>query len=148
MGLIDRIEEDSANALRQGDKNSLSVLRMLKSDLKYKKIELGRELTDADCLAVLTAAAKQRKDAIREYRRGARDDLVNKEQAELGIIKKYLPEEMGEEELVKLIDEVIAETDASGPGDIGVVMQAVMPKVKGRADGRKVNELVLKKLRG
>lgn len=148
MGLIEQINSDTIAVMKSGDKVALSVLRMLKSDLKYKQIELKQKLTDEDCLDVLSSAAKKRRDAIREYGKAGRDDLAAKEKAELEIIKKYLPEQISDEEIERLIKEAIAETKASTPAEIGLVMKEIMPKVKGKADGRRVNELVLNILRG
>jgi len=148
MGLIEQINSDTIAVMKSGDKVALSVLRMLKSDLKYKQIELKQKLTDEDCLDVLSSAAKKCRDAIREYGKAGRDDLAAKEKAELEIIKKYLPEQISDEEIERLIKEAIAETNASTPAEIGLVMKEIMPKVKGKADGRRVNELVLNILRG
>ena len=148
MGLTEQINKDIIVAMKSGDKAGLSVLRMLKSDLKYKQIELKVELTNEDCIAVMTSAAKKRRDAIEEYKKADRDDLMAKEIAELEIIKKYLPQQISEEELKSLIKEVINETNASTSADIGMVMKGIMPKVKGRADGRKINQFVSEILRG
>ena len=148
MGLTEQINKDIIVAMKSGDKARLSVLRMLKSDLKYKQIELKVELTDEDCIAVMTSAAKKSRDAIEEYKKADRDDLMAKEIAELEIIKKYLPQQISEDELKSLIKEVINQTNASTPADIGMVMKGIMPKVKGRADGRKINQFVSEILRG
>jgi uncharacterized protein len=146
VGLSETIVKDLAQAMKSGDKVALSVLRMLKSDLKYKQIELGRDLTDEDCLGVLTTTAKKRQDSIDSFTKGGRDDLVAGEKAELEVLKKYLPQQLSESELEKVIDEVIASSGASTPADFGAVMKNLMPKVKGRSDGRMVNEIVRKKL--
>jgi len=148
MGSAERISDEMKAAMKSGDKLSLSVLRMLKSDSKYKQIELGRELTEDDYKAVFSSAAKKRRDAIDGFEKGGRADLVAKEKAELEIINRYLPKQLSESELEKIIADAVAETKASTPNDIGLVMKNLMPKVKGLADGRKVNELVLKKLNG
>jgi uncharacterized protein len=148
VGLFEQISQDLTQAMKSGDKVALSVLRMMKSDLKYKQIELGRELTDEDCLAVFASSAKKRQDSIESFTRAGRDDLASTEKAEFEVIKKYLPQQLSESELEKVIDEVIAEIGASTPNDLGAVMKGLMPKVKGKADGRKINELVRKKLGG
>jgi uncharacterized protein len=148
VGLFEVISQDLTQAMKSGDKLALSVLRMIKSDLKYKQIEIGRELTDEDCNAVFLSAAKKRQDSIDSYAKGGREDLVANETAELEIIKKYLPQQLSESELEKVIGEIIAEIGASTPNDLGAVMKALMPKVKGKADGRKINEIVRKKLGG
>jgi uncharacterized protein YqeY len=148
MGSAEKISDDIKTAMKSGDKITLGVLRMLKSDLKYKQIELGRELTEDDFKAVLSSAAKKRRDSIEGFEKGARADLVAKEKAELEVIHKYLPQQLSDTDLERIIADVIAETNASTPNDIGLVMKSLMPKVKGRADGRKVNELVSQKLNG
>ena len=148
MGLSEQIVKDLTQAMKSGDKVAVDVLRMLKSDLKYRQIEYGHELTDDDCLAVLSTSAKKRQDSIDSFARGARDDLVDKEKAELEVLKKYLPQQLSTGELEKIIAEVIAETKASTPADLGLVMKNLMPKVKGKADGRQVNEIVRKLLGG
>ena len=146
MTISEKINEDLKSAMKSGDKTALSVLRMLKSDCKYKQIELGRDLTDDDVLAVLASSAKKRRDAIEGFEKGGRSDLVAKEKAELEVLSGYLPQPMSTEELEKIVAEVIAETGASTPKDIGLVMKQLMPKVKGKIDGRKVNEAVARKL--
>ena len=148
MGSFERISDEIKIAMKSGEKINLGVFRMLKSDLKYKQIELGRELTEDDCMAVFSSAAKKRRDAIEGFEKGARADLVAKEKAELEIINGYLPRQLSDTDLEKIVAEVIAETNAATPNDIGLVMKSLMPKVRGLADGRKVNELVSKKLNG
>lgn len=146
MGIADNINKDLVSAVKSGDKVSIAVMRMLKSEIKYKQIELGRELTDDDCITVLSSAAKKRRESIESFTRGSRDDLVAREKAELEVVTKYLPEQMSDSQLGELIDTVIAEVNASTSADIGPVMKNIMPRVRGRADGRKVNEMVRKKL--
>lgn len=148
MNLSEKISADLITAMKTGDKVRVSVLRMLKSELKYRQIELGRELKDEDSLAVFSSAAKKRRDSIEGFEKGGRADLVAQEQAELEILKEFLPRQLTEAELEDFVAQAIAETQASTPAEIGAVMKILMPKVKGRADGRKVNELVAKKLSG
>lgn len=148
MGLFELISQDLAQAMKSGDKLALGVLRMIKSDLKYKQIEIGRELTDEDCIAVFSSAAKKRQDSIDSFIKAGRNDLADNEAAELEIIKKYLPQQLSESELEQVIGETIAELGASTPNDLGAVMKALMPKVKGKADGRRINEIVRRKLGG
>jgi len=146
MGIAEKIYEDLKAAMKSGDKVTLEVVRMLKSEFKYKQIELGRDLNDDEYIAVIASAAKKRREAIIGFEKGGRADLVAKETKELEIVNKYLPQQLSDEEIEKIIDVVIKEVNASTPTDIGAVMKALMPKVKGKADGRKVNELVAKKL--
>ena len=141
MSLLQNIDKNVAEALKAGDKITVTVLRGLKSDLKYRRIEKGDELTDDDILAVLTHAAKQRRDSIEQFAAGGREDLVAKERAELEIIQAYLPKQLSEDELREIISAAIAETGAVSPAQLGLVMKVVMPKVKGVADGKLINKL-------
>ncbi len=142
MSLLQRIDEDLIKALKGGDRFKATVLRGLKSDIKYKKIEKGNELTDDDIVGVLSTAAKRRGDSIEQFRAGNRLDLVEKETTELAIIKEYLPEQLSEEDVRGLIRLAIEETGADSTAKTGLVMKALMPKVKGMADGRLVSRLV------
>jgi uncharacterized protein YqeY len=128
-------------ALKAGEKEKLTVLRGLKSDLKYRQISAGKELTDQQVLEVLGSAAKKRRESAEQFAAGGRQDLVDKEQAELAIIESYLPEQLSEAEIKDAIKAAIEETGADSPQKIGLVMKAVMPKVKGRADGKTVQKL-------
>jgi uncharacterized protein YqeY len=146
MSLLQQIDADMKEALKAGQKDRLTVLRGLKSDIKYKQIELGHEMSDADVIGVLTSAAKKRKESIEQFGAGGRNDLVVKEEAELVIINAYLPEQLSEGELRQIIAETIAETGANSPKMMGLVMKALLPKVKGRADGKLVSQLVTESL--
>lgn len=141
MSLFKQIEKHMIEALKAGEKDRLTVLRGLKSDLKYRQIDKGKELTEQEVLEVLSGCAKKRRDSIEQFKAGGRDDLVQKEQLELEIIAAYLPQQMGEDEVRKIVAEAITETGADSPAKLGLIMQAVMPKVKGRADGKLVNRL-------
>ena len=146
MSLIEQIDKDTVVAMKAGEKDKVTVLRGLKSDLKYKQIELGKDLTDQQVVEVLSSAAKKRRDSIEQFEKGGRDDLVKKEQAELEIINSYLPKQLGENELSGLIEAAIEESGANSPQKIGLVMKLLMPKIKGKADGKLVNKMVLEKL--
>lgn len=146
MSLLKKIDDDLIVALKAGEKEKVTVLRSLKSDLKYKKIEKGEELTDDDCLAVFSSSVKKIKDSIEQFKAGNRDDLVAREQFGLKIIQKYLPEQLTEQELTELVKQAIEESGADSPQKIGLVMKAVMPKVKGRADGKLINQIAIKLL--
>jgi len=130
-------------ALKAGEKERLTVLRGLKSELKYKQIDKVDELTDDDAIAVLSSAAKKRRESIEQFQKGGREDLVKKEQAELAIITSYLPEQLSEEKLHQIISDAIAESGADSPQKVGLVMKVVMPKIKGQADGKLVNKLAM-----
>lgn len=142
MSLLQQIDNDLKEALKAGQKERLSVLRGLKSDIKYKQIDLGHEMSDADIIGVLTSASKKRKESIEQFKAGGRMDLVAKEEAEFAIIQAYLPEQLSEDKLRQIIAETIAETGANSPKMMGVVMKALLPKVKGMADGKLVSQLV------
>jgi hypothetical protein len=143
MTLKEKITEDTKTALKSGDKLKVNLLRMLRSEIRYKEIENGSELNDEEMTQVLSSAVKRHRESIEEFKRGGREDLVIQEEKELKIILSYLPGQLSEEDILKLIDEGIAETDAQNPKDMGMVMRAIIPKVKGRTDGKRVNQLVL-----
>lgn len=153
MSLRQRIEDDIRTALKAGDKQRLSCLRMVKSKVQEKQVELrgteGREaeLSDEDVTNVVSAYAKQRRDSIESYEQGGREDLAANERAELEILTAYLPQQMSEDEVSTIVDDAVRESGASEPKDMGAVMKLVM-KVKGRADGKLVNRIVQSRLRG
>lgn len=134
--------------MKNRDESRLRVLRMLKSDLRYKAIETGKELTSEDILGVLSSAAKKRNEAADEYRRGGREDLAGNEMEEYQVIKEYLPEQLSEDKLKALVKQKIEETGAASITDLGIVMKALMPEVRGRADGKTVNIVVRSFLQG
>jgi uncharacterized protein YqeY len=129
-------------ALKNKDKQKLSTIRMLKSAIKKEEIDKKRPLNDDEIISVIMREVKQRKDSLAEYKAAGRDDLAEKEQAEIDILSAYLPEQMSEEELKALVQQVIEEVGAGSKADMGKVMSAIMPKVKGRAEGRLVNRMV------
>jgi uncharacterized protein YqeY len=142
MGLIDDIQAAVKEAMKNKEKLRLGVLRMLMSELKNRRIELQRELEEADILQVITRMVKQRHDSAEQFARGGREELAAKEKGEIEVLESYLPEGLSEAELEELVKQAIAETGARSKKDMGRVMQAVMPKIAGRADGKKVNQLV------
>jgi hypothetical protein len=146
--LTARITADLTAAMKSRDALRLEVLRGLKSELKYRQIELVRPLDEAECQTVLRSAQKKRRDAIEFYQKGGREDLWRKEESELAIISEYLPAPMGDDELKGIVDTVIGETQASSPADLGRVMKDVMGKVIGRADGNRVRQVVAERLNG
>ena len=146
--LLDTIRSEMTTAMRERDTQRRDTLRLLIAALDNARIAAGRELSDDDAIVALQREAKQRRESIEEYRKGSRDDLVEAEQAELGIIEAYLPSQLGEDELRAMAQEVIAEHGASGPGDLGAVMGPLMQRVRGRADGRQANAIVRELLAG
>ncbi len=147
MSLTDKIDSDLKAAMKASDKLTLETLRMVKSALKYRQIEKGAPLSDDDVIAVLSTLSKQRRDSVEQFRKGGREDLALKEEAELKVLKGYMPPELSPEELDRLIGQAISESGASGPQDMGKVMRVLMPKVKG-ADGKLVGEKVRAALSG
>ena len=141
-----RIDDDLKETLKNKDSVALGVLRMLKSEIRYKEIEKGSDLSDDDVISVLSTTIKKRKDSIQQFEKGGREDLASKEQGELAVVTKYMPEQLGDDELSQIISQAISEEEASGPSDLGKVMRLVMPKVRGRADGKKVNQMVASQL--
>lgn len=148
MSLKDKILQDMKEAMKTRDQLRLSTLRLLVSEIKNREIDAKEELEDDEVLALIRKAVKQRQDSISQYEKGGRQDLADKERAEMAILKAYLPEDLSREALLAIIDEAISATGASSPREMGKVMKEVMPKVKGRADGKVVNELVRKRLAG
>jgi hypothetical protein len=141
--LQDKIAADMKEALRAKDAARLSTLRLLKSAVEYYKIEKKQEkLTDADVVAVIKKQVKQRQDSIEGFEKGGRPDLVEKERAELAVLKSYLPEEIPQAQLEEIVKAVIAEVGATTKADMGKVMKAVQVKVAGRADNRLVSQIV------
>jgi uncharacterized protein YqeY len=146
MGLEKRVEQDYKEALRAGDKDRVSTLRMLKAAIIQKTKEKGEEVDEEAILGVLNSAAKQRKEAVEAFQKGGREDLSAKEQRELEIIHQYLPEPLSEEEIAARVEEVITEIGTSSPKDMGKVMKVFMAEAKGRADGGLVNRIVKERL--
>ena len=142
MTLSQRIAKDLQTALRQSDKLTLSVLRMAKAALTNREKEEGEELSEDDAIAVLVTLAKQRRESIDQFSQGGREDLAEKEKQELDILLSYLPKQLDRQELDTLINEAIHETSAVGLKDLGKVMKILMPRIKGVADGKIVNQRV------
>ena len=142
MDLKTRLGEDFKQALRSGDKLRVSVVRLLMALIKNREVEKRGPLTDAELLQAIVASCKQRQEAIEQYKQGGRQDLVDKESAELEILQSYLPKPLTSEELQAMVLEAIGEVQATSLKEMGKVMGVLMPKVTGRADGKMVNTLV------
>ena len=142
MELKAQLTEDLKSALRSGDKLRTSVIRLLTALIKNREVEKRGALTDAESIQAVSASCKQRQEAIEQYRQGGRQDLVDKETAELAILQSYLPAALSPDELQTLVREAIRDAQASSPRDMGKVMALLMPKVTGRADGKAVSTLV------
>ncbi|MDP5273089.1 GatB/YqeY domain-containing protein [Chengkuizengella axinellae] len=146
MSLIEKLNADMKQAMRDKEKLKLTVIRMIRSAIKDIEINERRTPDDNDALAVITRELKQRKDSLQEFKNAGRDDLVEKLEAEINIINEYLPQQLSEEEIIEIVQQTIQEVGASSKADMGKVMGALMPKVKGRADGKLVNQAVQKLL--
>jgi len=147
MSLLERLNNDMKTAMKNKEKDRLSVIRMVKAALQNEGIKLGSsELSEDAELTVLTRELKQRKDSLREFSNAGREDLANKIQTEIEILEVYLPKQLSEEELVEIVKETVQEVNASSKADMGKVMAAIMPKVKGKADGSLINKLVQQQL--
>ncbi len=146
MSLEERLVEEMKQAMKSGDKPRLSTIRMIRSALKNKEIELRRKLEDEDVVKAIQAMVRKGEESVEQFQAGGRMDLVEKEKKEMEILKSFLPQLLSQEEIIKIIEQTIQETQASSPKDIGKVMKSVMPKIGGKADGRLVNQLVKEKL--
>ena len=148
MTLKQRLTEDMKTAMKSGDKQRLGVIRLVNAAIKQREVDERIELDDAAVLAVMEKMVKQRKDSVSQYEAAKREDLAAIERAEIGVIEGYLPEKLGEAEILAAIDAAIAQTGATGPADMGKLMGVLKPKLAGQADMGQVSALVKKKLAG
>ena len=144
--LKEQLDADLKEAQKARDMIRVNVIRMLKTTIKNREVEKIGELTDQELLQAVNAQVKTRLEAIEGFKKGGRDESVKKEEAELAILKAYLPAQLSKEEIEALIERAVAETAAAGPKDMGKVMKALMSDVTGKADGKLVSELVKEKL--
>ena len=142
MALQDRLTADLRQAMKSGDKTRLSVLRMIRARIQNAEIAQQKSLDDSDVIGLISKEAKEHRESIEEFGKGDRQDLVDKEKAELAIILEYLPQQISRDEIAAAARRVIEELGAAGPGDKGKVMQKLMPELKGKAEGREINEIV------
>lgn len=146
--LADQIQSDLKTAMKARDTQAVAALRMVLARIRETKVSTGHgdEVTDDEVQALIGTEAKRRTEAAQAFSDAGRDELAAKEEAELAVLQRYLPQQMSDEELAAVVDGTIAATGASSAGAFGKVMGAVMPKVKGRADGKRVNALVRERL--
>lgn len=144
--LNQQISEDLKEAIKAKDELRTSCLRMLKTALKNKQVELGREPTDEEVRAVISSLVRKGREAIADFRKGDREDLALKEERELEVLYGYLPRQLTDEEIEKVLQEIIAELPDKSPRNLGAVMKAAMARIAGQAEGKKVNELARKLL--
>jgi len=149
MPLLERVTQEIADAMRQKDQASLAPLRMLKAALMNKEVEKGRALDDAEALQVVGALVKQRRDSVEQFTAGGRQDLADREQAEIRFLERFLPPPADPAAIDAAVEAAVAETGAAGPKDMGKVMKAVMVRLAGQSvDGRAVSDAVKKRLAG
>jgi hypothetical protein len=144
--LKERLDAELKEAQKAKDTIRVNVIRMLKASIKNREVEKIGELTEQELLQAVNSQIKTRLEAIDGFRKGGREELAKKEEAEMAILKKYLPEQLSQEEIKALIEKAVIETGAAGPRDMGKIMKALMPDVTGKADGKLVSELVKEKL--
>lgn len=140
--MLPKIEADLKNAMKSKDEIKLGTLRMLKSAIQNKEIDKRQPLTDNEILEVIQKQVKQRKDSIAEFQKANRQDLLQKETAEICVLEQYLPKALSETELKGIVQKAIQTTGAKSKADMGKIMKEVMPQVAGRADGKQVNQVV------
>ncbi|HLR40735.1 MAG TPA: GatB/YqeY domain-containing protein [Virgibacillus sp.] len=147
MSLMEQLNQDMKQSMKNKEKEKLSVIRMVKASLQNEMIRLGKnKLSEDEELTILSRELKQRKDSLQEYKSAGRNDIVENLESEIIIIQKYMPEQLTDAELEDLIQATIKELNATSKKEMGKVMSAIMPKVIGKADGSRINKLVLKHL--
>jgi uncharacterized protein YqeY len=147
MAIVQQVEKDLVAAMKAREELKLSVLRMMKTALKLKQVELNKPLEDSEAMAVLRTLVKQRHESVEAFRQGGRDDLADKEAAEIKIVEAYLPAAATDEEIEAAVAAAMAETGATSPKELGKVMKAAMVMLAGKnVDGKRVNEKVRAKL--
>ncbi|SFT80991.1 hypothetical protein SAMN02910356_02213 [Selenomonas sp. GACV-9] len=148
MSLKEQLTNDMKEAMKSHDKDRLAVIRMVRGAIRQQEIDGQKELGDEDVIAVMSKEIKMRKDSIEEFKKGGREDLIAKTQAEIDVLMPYMPAQLSEDKVRELVKAAVAETGATTPKDMGKVMGVLMPKVKGRADGKMVNTIVRSMLQG
>ena len=146
MSLIEKINEDMKLAMKSQDKETLNVIRMVKSAVQMAKIELKHDLSDEEVVDVISKQIKMRKDSIVEFSKASRDDLVKQYQSEIEILSKYMPEQLSIEEVNKIIDEAFATINPTSQKQMGLIMKEVNPKLRGRFDMGEVSKIIRDKL--
>ena len=144
MSLQEQLTNEMKEAMRSRAQVKLSTIRMVRASIKNREIQKGKDhlLNDQEVMEVISSAIKQRKDSIEQFEKGGRQDLADREKEEASILQSFLPEPLSKEELIKIIKNVIQETGASGPKEMGKVMKALIPKILGRAEGSIASQIV------
>ena len=143
MSLLERLNNDMKQAMKNKEKDKLSVIRMIKASVQNESIKLGHDLSEEEELTVLSRELKQRKDSLHEFEKAGREDLVEKLRTELTFVELYMPKQLSEEELADIVKTTISEVGANSKAEMGKVMAAIMPKVKGKADKSDRSHVVL-----
>ena len=146
MSLEERLVEEMKGAMKSNEKLRLSAIRMIRSTIKNKEIELRKPLDDEAIQKVIQGMVRKGEESLGQFKLGGRTDLVEKESKEIEILKSFLPQSLTHEEILKIIDQTIEETQSTSLKDLGKVMKSVMPKLQGKADGKLVNQLVKERL--
>ena len=146
MSLEERLVEEMKQAMKANDKTRLSTIRMIRTAVKNKEIDLRNKLDDDEILRVIQGMVRKSEESVDQFKAGGRMDLVEKETKEIEILRSYLPQALSQEDVIRIIDESIQETQASSLKDLGKVMKSVMPKLTGKADGKLINQLVKERL--
>jgi uncharacterized protein YqeY len=146
MSLKERLKQDLLKAMKAKDSFKRDVIRFLNSSIKQIEVDERRELSDDEIIKIIQKSVKQREDAIKQFEEAGREDLIEKEKNELEILSSYLPKQLSDEELESIVKEVIDEVGAKSMADIGKVMGVAIKKTQGKADGKRINEIVKKVL--
>lgn len=144
--MVEQLEKDMIEAMKNKEKEKLTVIRMVKASLKQEQIDHKKEINDDLLIDVVNKQIKMRKDSISEFEKGGRNDLVEQTQSEIDILMKYLPEQLSQEEVNKVIDEIFAEVKPESQKDMGKVMKLATEKLKGKADMKEVSSIIKDKL--
>ena len=145
--MLDKLKADLKDAMRGGDAVAVSTIRMLISQMQYARIQAGKDLAEADVLALLQRAVKTRREAIEQFEKGGRADLAAKERSEIAVVERYLPASMGEGDMAKAVDALLAELGITEKKDLGRAMKEFMTRHRGRVDGKAANALIASRLK-
>ncbi len=146
MSLMEKIRNNMKEAMKSGNKEVLGTIRMLISEIKKRQIDSGREFDDNDIIGVIKSMVKSREDSVKAYRDGGREDLAQKEEREIEVLKNYLPKQLSEKETEEIVEKAIKETEATSMRDMGKVMKWIMSQYGSQVDGKIVNKIVKEKL--
>lgn len=146
MSLKQKLQEDLKSSMKNKDNTKKSVVTLIRASIKQYEVDNRVELNDSEVIDIIAKLLKQTKDSLEDFKKANREDLVTQAEAEIEVLKEYLPQQLSEEELNKIVIETISEVGATSMKDMKKIMSSIMPKVKGRADGKLINELVKKNL--